>query len=106
MEVVDSLRFRGPQTNAAANNIVGESCVLGAAFNPANQGKIIVVDGQSGVYVVKVEAQTATAVASANVGKNATRNNQGMQSKALCFTGSESARSGGYRRPQKQILLS
>lgn len=82
VEVVDSLRFRGPQTNAAANNIVGESRVLGAAFNPANQGKIIVVDGQSGVYVVKVEAQTATAVASANVGEERKlRNNQGMQSK-------------------------
>ncbi|HEX5653948.1 MAG TPA: peptidylprolyl isomerase [Chitinophagaceae bacterium] len=64
VETADSLRMTGSQSA-----IGFEPKVLGAAFNPSNRGKVVteVIEGSQGVYVVKVENVTATALADANV---------------------------------------
>ncbi|HEY6504191.1 MAG TPA: peptidylprolyl isomerase [Chitinophagaceae bacterium] len=66
VETIDSLRMSGQQTGAAMS-LSGEPKVTGAAFNPANKGKIVVVDGVNGVYVIRVNNIMATPVADANV---------------------------------------
>ena len=65
IEVADSIRLSGTQTSI----VVSEPKVIGAAFNPANKGKVIpqAIEGSSGVYVVRVDNVMATAVANANV---------------------------------------
>ncbi len=65
IEVADSIRLSGTQTSIVAS----EPKVIGAAFNPANKGKVVpeVIEGSSGVYVVRVDNVMATAVANANV---------------------------------------
>lgn len=63
IEMVDSLRFSG-------NSPLGfEYRVIGAAFNPANTGKVITepITGTNGVYIVRVDNLTATPVEAANV---------------------------------------
>jgi peptidyl-prolyl cis-trans isomerase D len=65
IEVADSLRLDGASMSPIAST---EPKVLGAAFNPANKGKVTPpIYGQSGVYVVRVEDITATPVGDANV---------------------------------------
>jgi len=88
IEPVDSLRMKGSQ----ANIVSSEPKVIGAAFNPANKGKVVnqVIEGTSGVYVVRVNNVTATAVADANVAEQ--RKSQYQQAKMR----------GGY--PQ-QVLM-
>jgi peptidyl-prolyl cis-trans isomerase D len=68
IETIDSLRMLGTQTGRAVA-IASEPKVMGAAFNPANKGKVVpqVIEGSSGVYVVRVDDVTTTAVADANV---------------------------------------
>ena len=46
-----------------------EPRVIGAAFNPANKGKAVpeALEGQNGVYVVRVENVSATAVTNGDV---------------------------------------
>jgi len=85
---VDSLRMKGSQTTIVSS----EPKVIGAAFNPANKGKVVnqVIEGTSGVYVVRVNNVTATAVADANVAEQ--RKSQYQQAKMR----------GGY--PQ-QVLM-
>ncbi|MEI9808221.1 MAG: hypothetical protein WDO16_10270 [Bacteroidota bacterium] len=73
----------GQQTTPAANTISRESKVIGAAFNPANKGKIVVIDGADGVYVVRVNNVMATAVADANVAEQRKSRNQ-MAKQQLC----------------------
>ena len=65
IEPVDSLRMSGAQSTIVSS----EPKVIGAAFNPANKGKVVpqAIEGTSGVYVVRVNNVTATAVADANV---------------------------------------
>lgn len=66
IETADSLRFSG----ANPNPLVGsEPKILGAAFNPANKGKVVpqAIPGNNGVYVVRVNSVSATPVADANV---------------------------------------
>ncbi|MGZ8557604.1 MAG: peptidylprolyl isomerase [Chitinophagaceae bacterium] len=65
IETVDSLRMSGSQSTIVSS----EPKVIGASFNPANKGKVIAqaIEGTSGVYVVRVNNVTATAVANANV---------------------------------------
>ncbi|MEP7373891.1 MAG: peptidylprolyl isomerase [Chitinophagaceae bacterium] len=65
VEVADSIRLNGTQTSIVAS----EPKVIGASFNPANKGKVVpqVIEGTSGVYVVRVDNVMATAVANANV---------------------------------------
>ncbi len=65
IEVADSIRISGTQSSIVAS----EPKVIGAAFNPANKGKVVpqVIEGTSGVYVMRVDNVMATAVANANV---------------------------------------
>ncbi len=65
IETADSVRLSGAQTSVVAS----EPKVIGAAFNPSNTGKVVpqAIEGTSGVYVVRVDNVSATAVANANV---------------------------------------
>ena len=63
IETIDSVRITG-------NSKLGyEPRVTGAVFNPANKGKLVPepLAGQSGVYVVRVDNVTATAVTEGSV---------------------------------------
>ncbi|HEX4875035.1 MAG TPA: peptidylprolyl isomerase, partial [Chitinophagaceae bacterium] len=66
VETVDSLRMSSRNMNAKLGY---EPRVVGAAFNPANKGKVVpeVLEGASGVYVIKVNNVAATAAASGSV---------------------------------------
>lgn len=68
IETADSLRMTGTQTPSAMI-VASEPKVIGAAFNPANKGKVVpqVIEGSGGIYVVRVDNVTATSVADANV---------------------------------------
>lgn len=65
VQQVDSLSFAGGR-NAALGY---ELKVVGAAFNPANKGKVVpeALAGQAGVYVLRVNNVGAVPVAAANV---------------------------------------
>ena len=66
VEAIDSLRMTGRSANATLGY---EPKVNGATFNPGNKGKVVpeALTGVSGVYVVRVDNITATAVGNANV---------------------------------------
>jgi peptidyl-prolyl cis-trans isomerase D len=64
IQVADSLRFNG------ANAVFGyEGKVIGAIFNPANKGKVVseAIEGQSGVYVLRVDAINTTPIQTAGL---------------------------------------
>lgn len=65
IETIDSLRMVGGSSNALGY----EPRVTGAIFNPANKGKVVpeALEGQSGVYVVRVDNITSTAVTTGSV---------------------------------------
>lgn len=87
---VDSVRITG----GFGTMIAGESKVVGAAFNPANTGKVVpeaIADNQ-GVYVVRVNSVSATPVADANVAE---------QRK----TRAQQARMQAAYRPVRQALI-
>lgn len=65
VQVADSLRFNG-RSNAALGF---EGRVLGATFNPANKGKVVPepLEGQAGVYVIRVDNVSATPVEVAGI---------------------------------------
>jgi peptidyl-prolyl cis-trans isomerase D len=68
IEVADSIRLRTSQGQQQPGNIANEPKVIGAAFNPANKEKISdPIEGSSGVYVIRVENVSATAIADADV---------------------------------------
>jgi len=75
IEPVDSLRMTGGSAMSY------EPKVIGAAFNTANKGKVVpeVLIGKQGVYVVRVEDQSATPVAAEDI--NAVRQARYMQAK-------------------------
>ena len=63
IKTVDSLRFLG-------NSTLGfEPRLIGAAFNSSNKGKLVsqAIAGVSGVYVLRVESNTTTAISAANI---------------------------------------
>ena len=65
VEVADSLRMLGN-----FSQVIGfEPKVIGAAFNPNNRGKVVTeaIEGSQGVYVIRVDNVTATALGDANV---------------------------------------
>ncbi len=66
IETADSIRISGMPPSPLVSS---EPKVLGAAFNPANKGKVITqaIPGNNGVYVVRVNNVSATAIADANV---------------------------------------
>lgn len=59
IETIDSLRM----TLRMQSKIGNEPAVMGATFNPANKGKVVTaaIEGNFGVYVVRVESTGATA---------------------------------------------
>jgi peptidyl-prolyl cis-trans isomerase D len=65
VQIADSLRFSG----AGRSPVSFEHKVLGATFDPANKGKVVpeALEGNSGVYVVRVDDVTATIVENADV---------------------------------------
>ncbi len=65
VQTADSLRFNGTRNPALGY----EQKVIGAAFNPANQGKVVpeAIEGQAGVYVVRVDNISTTPVEAANI---------------------------------------
>ena len=76
IETIDSLRMTG------SNNLLGyEPRVTGAVFNPANKGKVVpeAIEGQSGVYIVKVESVMTTPVTAGSVAEQ--RKSQADQKK-------------------------
>jgi len=64
VQTADSLRFTG-----GAPGIGYETKLIGASFDPANKGKLVTtpIVGNSGVYILRVDGISATAVAAANV---------------------------------------
>lgn len=65
VETADSVHFSG---NPPSPLIGSEPKVLGAAFNPANKGKVSpAIPGNNGVYVIRVNNVSATALSDANV---------------------------------------
>jgi peptidyl-prolyl cis-trans isomerase D len=77
VQTADSLSFNGAR-NAALGY---ELKVLGAAFNPANKGKVVPepIEGQAGVYVLQVNNVSAVAQGSADI--NAQRQMLEMQAR-------------------------
>lgn len=68
IEVADSIRLRLPEGQQPPPTIALEPKVIGAAFNPANKGKVSgAIEGTSGVYVIRVENVSATAVGNADI---------------------------------------
>ena len=65
IEVADSIRM----TSNTSPILASEPEVVGAAFNPANKGKVVTtaLEGNNGVYVIRVDNVSATAVGDANV---------------------------------------
>jgi peptidyl-prolyl cis-trans isomerase D len=83
IEVVDSIRMTGVQIPGPAQTLQYESKVLGASFNPANKGKLAVIEGSSAIYVVRVDNISATPLADANVEEQRkTKDIQGKQQQA------------------------
>lgn len=64
IQVIDSLRMSGGNTTLGY-----EPRVIGAIFNPANKGKFVpeILEGQSGVYAVRVESLSTTPVTAGSV---------------------------------------
>lgn len=77
IQTADSLSFNGAR-NAALGY---ELKVVGAAFNPANKGKVVpeALEGQAGVYVLQVN--NVSAVAQGNADINSQRQMLEMQSR-------------------------
>lgn len=89
IQTVDSLRFSGERNPALGY----ELRVLGAAFNPANKGKVVpeALEGQAGVYVLRVENISSTPLQAANIEEQ----RQMMQMQA---------RQGFQYRPPTEVL--
>ncbi|MGB3153933.1 MAG: peptidylprolyl isomerase [Chitinophagaceae bacterium] len=66
IETIDSLRING---KGSVTSLGYEPRVNGAAFNPANKGKVVpeILEGINGVYVIRVESVSSTPIAGANV---------------------------------------
>ena len=75
IEVIDSVRMN------STSKIAYEPGVNGATFNPANKGKVVpeVLEGQSGVYIVRVDSVSTTPVTDGDI--NVLRNNMYQQFK-------------------------
>lgn len=63
IEVVDSIRMN------STSKLGYEPKVSGATFNPANRGKVVpeVLDGQNGVYVIRVDSVGTTPVTTGDI---------------------------------------
>jgi peptidyl-prolyl cis-trans isomerase D len=65
VQTADSVRL----DTGAPGGLGSEQKVIGAAFNPANKGKVVTqaLDGLQGVYVIRVDDVTATSAAAGTV---------------------------------------
>jgi len=63
IESVDSIRFN------TTSKLGYENKIIGAAFNPANKGKVVpeTLAGTNGVYILRVDDLSATSVAAASI---------------------------------------
>jgi hypothetical protein len=89
--VADSIRFSGPSNNP----ISYDPMIVGATFNPANQGKPVnePLEGRyGGLYVIKVDSVTATVVENADV--NAQRQNLESQARMRILMSNQYAQYG------------
>ena len=70
-----------PIDSLYGSNLSYEPKVIGAAFNPANKGKVVpeVLVGKQGVYVIRVEDQSSIAVPAEDI--NAVRQSRYQQAK-------------------------
>ncbi|MFI5133172.1 MAG: SurA N-terminal domain-containing protein [Chitinophagales bacterium] len=68
VEVIDSLRM-APGQQIQITGARQEPKVIGAAFNQENKGKVVLetIAGKMGIYVIRIDNVTATAVDNANV---------------------------------------
>ncbi len=75
IEVIDSVRMN------SSSKIAYEPQIGGAAFNPANKGKVVpeVLVGQSGIYVVRVDSVGTTPVTNGDIAEQ--RNGRVQQMK-------------------------
>jgi peptidyl-prolyl cis-trans isomerase D len=74
---IDSMSFAGRN-----HNLAFEPKIVGAAFNPANKGKIVEpIAGQAGVYVLQVRNTFTVPVPAADI--NQQRQFMEMQSKQM-----------------------
>jgi peptidyl-prolyl cis-trans isomerase D len=75
IEVIDSVRLN------SSSKIAYEPKIGGAAFNPANKGKVVpeVLEGQSGIYVVRIDSVGTTPVTVGDIAEQ--RNNRVQQMK-------------------------
>ena len=79
IEVADSVRM---SSRSGATALSFEPRITGAAFNPANKGKVVpeVLEGNSGVYVIRVDEVSVTPVTEGNVAdKRKILSDQGKQ---------------------------
>jgi peptidyl-prolyl cis-trans isomerase D len=83
IEIVDSLRLGGMQSTPVGMSLGGEPKVIGASFNPANKGKITVIEGGSALYVIRVDNIVATPVAAANVAEERKARVQQLKQQAM-----------------------
>lgn len=92
IEPADSVRFIG-----STPGIGFEPKVIGAAFNPANKGKVVPepIEGSSAVYVLRVDDVTATSVIAGDI----TQQRQMMEAQARQRASGASDFMGGPQLP-------
>ena len=94
VQVADSIRFSGRGNGPVSN----EPKVVGATFNPTNKGRVVneaLESRYGGVYVIRVDEISATAVENADV--NALRKSLEMQGRVGILM---SGQYGGYGQQQ------
>jgi peptidyl-prolyl cis-trans isomerase D len=94
IQKADSLRFNSRENSPLAF----EYKLIGAAFNPANNGKIInePIDGVYGIYIIRVNNVSATAVENADI--NATRKSLENQERMKILLGAQGNPYGAYNQ--------
>jgi len=93
IQSADSLRFNG----SGKSPVSYDPRVVGAAFNPANKGKVVkeALEGRfGGVYVIRVDDVTATIVENADI--NMQKQNLESQARMRILMSNQYSQFGGY----------
>jgi peptidyl-prolyl cis-trans isomerase D len=93
VQTTDSIRFSG----SGKNQISYESKVVGAAFNPANKGKVVnepIESNYGGVYIIRVDDVVATIVENADI--NAQKKNFESQGRMRILMSNQYSQFSGY----------
>ena len=93
VQTADSIRFSGN----GKNQISYESKVVGAAFNPANKGKIVnepLEGNYGGVYIIRIDDVAATIVENADI--NAQKKNFESQGRMRILMSNQYSQFSGY----------